>query len=41
MLLRRYRNGGSIPGNNGSIDSGVKGLDTLAELSGYKGDTDF
>ena len=26
---------------NGSIDSGVKGLDTLAELSGYKGDTDF
>ena len=26
---------------NGSIDSGVKGLDTLAELSGYEGDTDF
>ena len=26
---------------NGSIDSGVKGLDTLAELSGYKGDNDF
>jgi len=26
---------------NGSIDSGVKRLDTLAELSGYKGDTDF
>ena len=26
---------------NGSIDSGVKGLDTLAELSGYKGDTGF
>ena len=26
---------------NGSIDSGVKGLDTLAELSGYKGNTDF
>ena len=26
---------------NGSIDSGVKGLDTLAELSGYKGDTNF
>jgi hypothetical protein len=26
---------------NGSIDSGVKGLDALAELSGYKGDTDF
>ena len=26
---------------NGGIDSGVKGLDTLAELSGYKGDTDF
>ena len=25
----------------GSIDSGVKRLDTLAELSGYKGDTDF
>lgn len=26
---------------NGSIDSGVKRLDTLAELSDYKGDTDF
>jgi uncharacterized membrane protein/glutaredoxin len=26
---------------NGSVDSGVKGLDTLAELSGYEGDTDF
>ncbi|MCB4408215.1 vitamin K epoxide reductase family protein [Synechococcus sp. MU1642] len=26
---------------NGSIDSGVKGLDALAELSGYKGDTEF
>ena len=26
---------------NGSIDSGVKGLDTLAELSGYKGGIDF
>ena len=26
---------------NGSIDSGVKGLDALAELSGYEGDTDF
>ena len=26
---------------NGSIDSGVKGLDALAELSSYKGDTDF
>ena len=26
---------------NGGIDSGVKGLDTLAELSGYQGVTDF
>ena len=26
---------------NGSVDSGVKGLDTLAELSGYDGNTDF
>ena len=26
---------------NGSIDSGVKGLDTLAELSGYDGDSSF
>ena len=26
---------------NGSIDSGVKGLNTLAELSGYEGDTNF
>ena len=26
---------------NGEIDSGVKSLDTLADLSGYKGDRDF
>ena len=26
---------------NGGIDSGVKRLDALAELSGYEGDTDF
>ena len=26
---------------NGRIDSGVKSLQKLAELSGYKGDTDF
>jgi glutaredoxin len=26
---------------NGEIDSGVKSLDTLADLSGYKGDREF
>ena len=26
---------------NGEIDSGVKPLDTLADLSGYKGDREF
>ena len=26
---------------NGEIDSGVTSLDTLADLSGYKGDRDF